>query len=234
MSQIITFSFFRVSSKWEAFKKMGMSSVLIEDLKDASFGKLLGTGAGNGFSIFPDLSLYGLLLVWPDLNMAKTGLSTSKELKYWLDDASSYGTLFMETCKVHGTWDGKQPFEEVVLPQRDKPIAVLTRATIKKSHLFSFWKDVPSVSKSLNRSPEGLYSANGVGEWPLIQQATFSVWQNVSFVENYAYHGEKHRKMVAKTRQTGWYSEELFARFHILEVSGNWLPWQNINHVTSL
>ena len=211
-----------------------MSSVLIEDLKDASFGKLLGTGAGNGFSIFPDLSLYGLLLVWPDLNMAKTGLSTSKELKYWLDDASSYGTLFMETCKVHGTWDGKQPFEEVVLPQRDKPIAVLTRATIKKSHLFSFWKDVPSVSKSLNRSPEGLYSANGVGEWPLIQQATFSVWQNVSFVENYAYHGEKHRKMVAKTRQTGWYSEELFARFHILEVSGNWLPWQNINHVTSL
>ena len=112
-----------------------MSSVLIEDLRDASFGKLLGTGAGNGFSIFPDLSLYGLLLVWPDLNMAKKGLSTSKELKYWFDDASSYGTLFMETCKVHGTWDGKQPFEEVVLPQRDKPIAVLTRATIKKSHL---------------------------------------------------------------------------------------------------
>jgi hypothetical protein len=213
---------------------MGMSSVLIEDLQDVSFGKLLGTGAGNGFSIFPDLSLYGLLLVWPDINTAKTGLSSSKELKYWFDDASSYGTLFMETCKVHGTWDGKQPFEEVVSPQRDKPIAVLTRATIKKSHLFSFWKDVPSVSKSLNRSPEGLYSANGVGEWPLIQQATFSVWQNVSFVENYAYHGEKHRKMVAKTRLTGWYSEELFARFHILEVSGNWSPWQNINYVTSL
>jgi hypothetical protein len=173
-------------------------------------------------------------LVWPDIQTAKTGLSASKELNYWFDDASSHGTLFMETCKVHGTWDGKQPFEEVVLPQRDKPIAVLTRATIKKSHLFSFWKDVPSVSKSLNHSPEGLYSANGVGEWPLIQQATFSVWQNVSFVENYAYHGEKHRKMVAKTRQTGWYSEELFARFHILEVSGNWLPWQNINHVTTL
>jgi hypothetical protein len=219
MSQIITFSFFRVSSKWEAFKKMGMSSVLIEDLRDASFGKLLGTGAGNGFSIFPDLSLYGLLLVWPDINTAKTGLSSSKELKYWFDDASSYGTLFMETCKVHGTWDGKQPFEEVVSPQRD---------------LFSFWKDVPSVSKSLNHSPEGLYSANGVGEWPLIQQATFSVWQNVSFVENYAYHGEKHRKMVAKTRQTGWYSEELFARFHILGASGHWPAWKNIKDVATL
>jgi len=213
---------------------MGQSSTLIKDLPGASFGKLLGTGAGNGFSIFPDLSLYGLLLVWPDVQTAKTGLSASKELKYWFDDALSYGTLFMETCKVHGTWDGKKPFEEVVLPQRDKPMAVLTRATIKKSHLFSFWKDVPSVSKSLNRSPEGLYSANGVGEWPLIQQATFSVWQNVSFVENYAYHGDKHRKMVTKTRQTGWYSEELFARFHILGASGHWPAWKNIKDVTTL
>jgi len=218
MSQIVTFSFFRVSSKWEAFKKMGQSSSLTKDLPGASFGKMLGTGAGNGFSIFPDLSLYGLLLIWPDVQTAKRGLSDSTELRFWFEDATSYGTLFMETCKVHGTWDGKQPFDVVTSP----------------SHLFSFWKDVPSVSKSLNQSPEGLYSANGVGEWPLIQQATFSVWQNVSFVENYAYHGEKHRNMVAKTRKTGWYAEELFARFHILEVSGNWLPWQNINHVTSL
>lgn len=213
---------------------MGQFSSLRDDLPAASFVKLLGTGAGNGFSILPDLSLYGLLAVWPDLITAKKELASSKEMAFWFDDASSSGTLFMETCKVHGTWDGKQPFEEVVVPQRDKLIAVLTRATIKKSHLFSFWKDVPSVSKSLNHSPEGLYSANGVGEWPLIQQATFSVWQNVSFVEKYAYHGEKHRKMVTKTRQTGWYSEELFARFHMVEITGNWLAWQQIQHVIKL
>jgi len=213
---------------------MGQFSTLRDDLPSASFVKLLGTGAGNGFSILPDLSLYGLLAVWPDLKTAKNGLLSSKEMSFWYNDASSQGTLFMETIKVHGSWDGKQPFKVVSNVDADKPVAVLTRATIKKSHLFSFWKDVPSVSKSLQHAPKGLYSANGVGEWPLIQQATFSVWQNVSLVENYAYHGEKHRNMVTKTRKTGWYAEELFARFHILEVSGDWLPWQNINHVTSL
>ena len=145
---------------------MGQSSSLTKDLPGASFGKMLGTGAGNGFSIFPDLSLYGLLLIWPDVQTAKRGLSDSAELRFWFEDATSYGTLFMETCKVHGTWDGKQPFDVATSPKTDMPVAVLTRATIKKSHLFSFWKDVPSVSKSLNHSPEGLYSANGVGERP--------------------------------------------------------------------
>ena len=37
----------------------------------------------------------------------------------------------------------------------------------------------------------------------------------------YAYKNKKHAAMVKKTRELGWYSEELFSRFHPFEVQGN-------------
>jgi hypothetical protein len=67
-----------------------------------------------------------------------------------------------------------------------------------------------------------LLLAEGIGEWPLVQQATFSVWRDVADMMHFAYTSAHHRQAVADTRQKGWFSEELFARFRILRTEGSW------------
>ena len=57
---------------------------------------------------------------------------------------------------------------------------------------------------------------------PLVQQATFSLWESSALMKAYAYQSEFHREVVQKTRQLGWYKEELFARFKPTKCYGTW------------
>jgi heme-degrading monooxygenase HmoA len=61
-----------------------------------------------------------------------------------------------------------------------------------------------------------LYS-KGVGEVPFLNMATFSVWKSAEAMKNFAYQSKEHLKAIKMTRELGWYSEELFARFVLLE-----------------
>jgi hypothetical protein len=53
----------------------------------------------------------------------------------------------------------------------DKPVMVLTRASIRLSKL-NF-----ESNEQKFRDYDGLALSIGVGEWPLIQQATLSIWK---------------------------------------------------------
>jgi hypothetical protein len=103
----------------------------------------------------------------------------------------------------------------------DKPVVVLTRATIRLSKLYYFWKRVGNVSSTLENY-DGLALSIGVGEWPLIQQATLSVWKTQTEMMDYAYKNQKHREVVQLTRKLNWYKEELFARFVPYKFEGVW------------
>jgi hypothetical protein len=98
---------------------------------------------------------------------------------------------------------------------------VLTRAKIRFRKLFSFWSKVGSVSHTLSNY-DGLVLSIGIGEWPLIQQATLSLWKTQAEMMNYAYKNEKHKEVVLLTRKLNWYSEELFARFVPYKFNGTW------------
>ena len=82
-------------------------------------------------------------------------------------------------------------------------------------------KHVPEASASL-KEQEGLILSIGVGEVPLIYQATFSVWQNMEAVKQYAYRNPAHGQVVRKTRDRDWYSEEMFTRFRVEGMEGTW------------
>ena len=125
----------------------------------------------------------------------------------------------MKAVAGHGDWDGGNPFDYASEEPGGK-IAVLTRATIHGARLLNFWRYVPKVSRSMEGAP-GLRFAIGIGELPLIQQATFSLWDSKEDMTNYAYTMARHKEVVKQTRKQKWYKEELFTRFRPYRSEGS-------------
>ena len=222
MSQTVIISFFKykgIVNKWNAFVRMGRPPISIKKIEGLTFFKPLGTGSGNGFSIKPDFSTYGVVLVFSTEENAIHFLQSSTFKKY-KNSAEKYSTVFMKTIKSHGEWSKQNPFKSEVAFDKKKPLAVITRATIKPKLAHKFWKYVPSVSKSMDNYKSLVFS-KGIGEFPLLMQATFSLWESAESMMDYAYKNPKHAEMVKKTRELGWYSEELFARFQPYKIEGD-------------
>ena len=184
-----------------------------------SFFKLLGTGSGKGFSLYPDFSTYAILCAWEKESFATAFIEKSNHSKLISEKAFFREDFFLKTIKSHGLWDGINPFHvsKVDINEKNK-IGIITRATLNKSRLFEFWKSVPQASQAMQNA-KGVEWFKGIGEWPFIQQATFSVWDNLDSVKEFAYGKGAHSKIVTKTRKRNWYKEDLFARFEVLRTN---------------
>jgi hypothetical protein len=221
--QVVTLTFFRykgLKNLWWAFVQMGRLPNLLKQIKELSFVKMLGSGGQSGFGIFPNFSLYGLLCVWNNEEECQRFFQFSSIFLKLKEKASQYQTLFLETLNAHGKWDGIEPFvpQKKQVNYQDK-IAVITRATIKWNRIWHFWRMVRPVSKNM-RNREGLIFSVGIGELPLVQQATFSIWENLEAMNNYAYKSPEHKRVIQLTKKLAWYKEELFARFAIQKTEG--------------
>jgi hypothetical protein len=222
MMQTTLICFFKYAgfkNKWQALARMGRPPISLSKTPGLTFFKPLGTGSGNGFSIKPDFSTFGFIAVFDSEEQAKTFTKT-KDIEQYKLTASNFSIVFMKTIKSHGNWSKQNPFKSSTELDKSKPLAVITRATIKPKLAYQFWKNVPSVSKSMDDYKELLYS-KGIGEFPLLMQATFSIWSSADAMFNYAYSNPKHAEMVKKTRELNWYSEELFARFEPYYTEGS-------------
>jgi hypothetical protein len=98
-------------------------------------------------------------------------------------------------------------------------VAAVTRARIAPRRLVTFWRAVPPVSADL-RASDGLRLAVGIGEAPVGLQGTFSLWDSPAALTAFAYQRSPHVEAVRRTAELGWYAEELFARFAVLDVDG--------------
>ena len=224
MTQITTCSFFKLkgfSNKFWAFSQMQFGHQYLKNSKGLVFYKLLGSGAENGFSAKPNFGTYALLCVWDSEDYATDFFKNNIFFKKYQSKSTELLTVFAHSAEAHGKWDGKQPFVKNATLFIDKPIMVLTRASVRFSKLFSFWRRVGNVSKSLDEY-KGLSLSIGVGEWPLIQQATISIWKTQAEMMDYAYKNQKHKEVVLLTRKLNWYKEELFARFVPYKFEGKW------------
>lgn len=209
---------------------MGKALPRLSKLQGIQFYKTFGSGAGNGFSIFPDFSVYGILAVWQSRQHAEN-FTASEFLMDFNRHSTEQWTVLMQPAGGHGQWEGSNPFGAAtgkILP--GQPVAVLTRATIKWRYLYQFWKRVPSVSEKMGQYPGKIFSA-GIGELPLVQQATFSIWQNLEAMKDYAYRNPRHMQVIKKTRELGWYSEEMFMRFRLHASAGTWSGANPLQHL---
>lgn len=193
----------------------------LNNVAGLNFFKMLGSGAKNGFSAVPNFGTYVLFCVWETESHAEAFFQHNSFFLEYKKRSGEQFTAYLQSAEAHGLWDGLQPFQKSAQLDSDKPIVVLTRARIRFRKLWSFWIRVGSVSQSLD-GYDGLVLSIGIGEWPLIQQATISMWKTQKEMMDYAYTNTKHREVVMMTRKLNWYKEEMFARFIPYKFEGKW------------
>jgi hypothetical protein len=211
------------SAKRYAFAEMGRSLVNGWMADGLVFSKQLGTGAGNGFSVLPNFGLYAWLGVWESPAHAEQFFQHDSRWLKLIHESTNISGWDAVPMKGKGTWNGLQPFDfSEGETDWDGPVAVITRASIRWFKSLLFWWNVPSASKHLE-GKQGLKYAKGVGELPLFEQATFSLWESARNLDQFAYQSKEHAPMIKKTRQYDWYSEEMFVRMKVVKlVSSQW------------
>jgi hypothetical protein len=183
------------------------------------FFKPVGTGGGTGYSIWPDLSVYGVLAVWKDESCARAFLASPLFGKF-ISRSSEQFTLLMWPRSSKGSWSGFSAWECRAAESRTGLVCALTRATLKRSYLRAFWAQVPAVSR-VHDQAEGVLFSKGIGEVPILEQATFSVWEGRAAMEAFAYHGP-HALSIGRTRRADGFKEEMFTRLEPFGAVGTW------------
>lgn len=227
---VTTLSIFRFkgfSAKLWALSQMQLGYKKLEGTPGMQFIKVLGSGGESGFSWKPEWGKYALLAVWENETYADAFLKSHTLLQNYVNRSFEHVTVVLTCRSVHGRWSGECPFIPTGKGTKGSekgdagPMAVITRATIKPRYLFRFWRRVAPIARSLLSYPERRLSV-GIGEWPIVQQATFSMWENQEAMMDFAYKNPVHAAVVKMNREEGWFDEELFARFSIQRIQGNW------------
>ena len=204
-----------------AIGHMGLDRRPLRRIPGATFVKLLGTGSGRTFTPRDaDPHHWGVLACWRDADGPERYESSGSHVS-WSGSAYEQGRILVRPLASRGTWAGREPFGDPVAHRWDGPVAAITRARIKPSLWRTFWSAVPPVSGDL-RSVEGLRLALGIGEAPVGLQGTFSLWSSNAALSEFAHRRSPHVEVMRRTHDVGWYAEELFARFAVLDLRGTY------------
>ena len=196
---------------------MAINKIQLKRLPGISFVKMLGTGKGESFTPKDaDPTRWGILVTVSENQISN--LDKSFVIRSWQKICKKEYRVILKPISSHGFWSRKQPFSVEKFDWSAK-IAAVTRARIVWRKNLIFWRAVPPVTESLHQSP-GLLNAIGIGEAPIGLQGTFSVWKDAASLRDFAYKGRAHSEAIKATSAQQWYSEELFARFAVIEERG--------------
>ena len=220
---------------WEIEKKnilpavwrMATHRTLLKKDPTISFSKLLGTGTGHTFTPRDANPLVWSLLVTVHENVVER-FDHGKVVESWRGISVHEIRLTATPLSAHGLWSKRRPFDLPSTPTGiqtginqawDGKILAITRARISWMKNLTFWRAVPPVIGSLRQS-DGLELAIGIGEAPMGLQGTLSIWRDSPSLKAFAYKSNEHRLVIERTQSERWYSEELFARFALIEIRG--------------
>jgi spheroidene monooxygenase len=187
--------------------------------KGLLFFKPLGTGSGAGYSSIPDFSVYGMLAVWESHTFAAEFLS-SPLFRRFIQNSNEQFTVFLNPISSRGSWSGFDKWEFSEPGADNQLICALTRATLRLRFLSKFWSLAPRVSEE-HKNHRGLLFSKGIGEYPWIEQATFSIWENTESLDEFA-NNTFHRVAIDEARKHNGFKEEMFTRFKPYHTEGTW------------
>ena len=224
--QIVAISFFRfegVFQKLWAFSQMGFARKKLKKIKQITFFKLFGSGIGEGFTPYPNTSVYAILSVWNNLGEAENNIEEREIYENYRTHSIENWTVFLSPISSKGYWDKTNPFKpnKNEFKKKDHMLAALTRATIKPKIMLKFWSKVPAISKMIGNDKNVLFKM-GLGEIPWFHQVTFSIWPNAKTMADFARKDGPHAKAIKSVREGNWFSEELYARFEVKKAIGKW------------
>lgn len=187
------------------------------------FARALGTGRGSSTAPGADLSRTALFAVWEsaaDLAAFEAGWFGRRLVRVRERGGESYG-LRLALLSGRGSWAGHQIEHDLLPGASGGPVAVLTRARVRRGARRRFRLAARSTAAEVSRAA-GLLAVVGIGELPTGLLGTFSLWADAASPSRFAFRQAQHREVVRRTRAEGWYSEQLFVRFEPLSSDGTW------------
>lgn len=217
------FRYARPAARLWAFAAMGLGPGALSRTPGLSFCKQLGSGTGEGFTPRPNWGVYGVLAAWESREAAEAGVRDGAPFRRRRGRAAESWTVYLRPISARGRWSGRAPFDapERAAEAPTGPIAALTRASIRPSRMARFWRHEPAISARIGADAAVLFKI-GLGEAPLLRQATFSIWPDLDSMAAFARAGGPHAEAARAVRAEGVFSEELYARFEILGDEGLW------------
>jgi spheroidene monooxygenase len=110
---IVTLSLYRYESlgtKLWAFSRMGFARLMMPRISGLKFWKLMGTGAGDGFSTKPNFGVYTILCVWDDAHSANTAFTSKQPFTGNTKRSAAHVHLTLSPTQARGDWAGDHPF----------------------------------------------------------------------------------------------------------------------------
>jgi spheroidene monooxygenase len=185
------------------------------------FFKVLGSGHEAGFGLRPSRSRQGLFCLFDDDAAADAFLAVSPVAAAYRAHAREYLAVKLRAFSSRGSWAGVGlPVSRAAPAPGTGPIAALTRASIRPAVAWSFWRLAPQTQQALEQAP-GCLLAAGIGEAPLLRQATFSLWDSVAAMDAYARRGA-HQQAIQAAQRERYFSESMFVRFVPYGLHGVW------------
>jgi hypothetical protein len=183
------------------------------------FARVLGSGRGGGFGLEPGLDCQGVFAAFDSAEAAEAFALHSGIAESYRERALEHFSLRLQVTSCRGSWGG-QALAPVAEPAPEGPVAALTRAAIKPARMREFWRHSPPAEAEL-AAAAGCRLAVGLGEAPLLRQATFSLWDSVQAMDAYARHGA-HQRAIRAAWGGSHFSEWMFVRFRPLALRGRW------------
>jgi spheroidene monooxygenase len=202
-----------------AWARLVLGTRALRKLPGVGFAKVLGSGEGGGFGLAPSGTHRGLFVVFDDEEQAGHFIQQSALLAGYRQRARECCVALLRAYSSKGSWDGAAMRLSALEPSAG-PIAALTRASIKPRHALPFWRLSPPAEVALAAAP-GCLLASGLGEAPLVRQATFSVWEDTAAMNHYA-RGGAHQLAIRTAYSGAYFSESMFVRFAPIEIRGVW------------
>ena len=132
--------------------RLGADRIRLPRVPGLEFWRLLGTGSGDDTGRGADLSRSAVFAVWGDESDLDTFLADGSLARRWRRAEQSWHVR-LRSIGGHGTWKGVDPLAGLDAGSADGPVAIITRANVRRHSWKAFGAASEVVDAELHQAP---------------------------------------------------------------------------------